>query len=71
MDMIPDLEFKCECGAECRLHCDAVPFGSFAALPLGGVQHCSEDKGRMPGGIPISLDVKQQDGTWIEYARYK
>jgi len=68
MDLKP-IEFKCECGAECRLHCEAIPSGSVAGMPLGGVQHCSEGKGIMPGGIPTSLDVKR-DGKWIEYTRY-
>jgi hypothetical protein len=70
MDLIPDREFKCECGAECRLRCEAIPVGSFAGSPLGGVQHCSEGKGITPGGIPISLDVKQ-NGKWVECRRYK
>ena len=68
-DLIPELEFKCKCGAECRLHCRAIAVGGFAAgLPVG-VQHCSRGERVMPGGIPISLDVKQ-DGRWVEYQHY-
>jgi hypothetical protein len=69
MDVKP-IEFKCECGAECRLNCEAIPFGSVAGMPLSGVQHCSEGKSIMPSGIPVSLDVKL-DGKWVEDRRYQ
>lgn len=69
MGRLPVIEFTCKCGVNCRLYCEAVPFGGMAVGMA--VQHCYQGDGIIAGGIPISLDVQSDDGTWVEFVRYQ
>ena len=54
------IKFTCECGAQCRLDCEAPKAGFVAAQPY---QHCARDKGRSVS-LPIAL-WEERNGKWI------